>query len=804
VSLRWNDAERTLALSVHDLLAAGARDVRRLAMSDRARLAAGVELHQSVQAERAAEIEDYRAEERVRHTVVVRGWTCTVHGRMDGVYEDEGRTFVEEIKSTALASDALAAVPGFPEWEAQLQLYVLFARAARRPDPVGLLRVVSLVDGAQRVVAVEEPPGLEAEVHARLDAWVRAREERILWRAVRRSAPVPFAHAAPRDGQAEAAQAVHDAVLAGRQLLLSAPTGVGKTAAILHGALRAAHASDLRVFWATQRTTQQAIVERTLADMEARGLRVRSVTLRAREKACLNGVVDCRPEVCPYAEGYHLRVDAALAALPDRSDAAAFAAVGQAHRVCPYELARDRSDVADVVIGDANYVFDPSVRGRTAGDDPVVLVVDEAHQLPDRAAEAASPELTRAAVDAALAMLPTTPAWSTFRVLAGEVADALDDAALLSLGEVEGSEGRAELLVEPNVRRWTDLRDRIDEVAIDHARLLPSLTVSSAEDPGQVDAWTPLAEAVLRFVDALARAGEETAALWTPERLRLVCRDASHLLGPRFAEAHAAVCTSATLAPTWFFRERCGLDPDRVVEHVVEPPFPPENRLVVAVPGISTAYRKRDRDRDALVEAIQRTVAAVPGNCAVFFGSFDQLDDLLGACDWPDREVLSQTRGMSEEARAELLERLVRAGAEGARPAVLGAVLGGIFAEGVDLPGPSLRAAIVVGPALPPPSAELALRQAWWEDRFDDGFTLASVQPGMTRVVQAAGRVVRGPEDRGAVVLLCQRFLQHAYMERLPTSWTVRKARRPWETVAAFFGCGAGTGAVDCEDAGPP
>lgn len=783
MSLRWDDAARTLDLGVHDLLEAGERDLRALAMSSRARLAAGVAVHREVQEAAAAADARFQAEVRLKHVVVVREWVCTVHGRVDGLSEEDGRTVLEEIKSSALPSDQLDAVPGFPAWERQLAWYVHFAVAARMADPIGRLRVVSLLDGAQRLVLVRPDPALEAELHARLDGWVLERERRIAWRARRRHEPTVFAHDEARPGQDAIVAAVEAAVAESRHLLLSAPTGIGKTAAVLHGALRAAAARDLRVFWATARTTQQEMVERTLRDMAARGTPVRSATLRAKEKACLNGVVDCRPEVCAYAAGYRERVQepdatglTALERLAEvaRPTADDVATLGRERTLCPYALAADWAEAADVVIGDYNYAFDPDVRGYADGKEWVV-VVEEAHQLPDRAQGWGSPALPRALVDAALVALPEEGGWAALRALAREIGDALEDAALLSVGEVDGTS-----IVEAHPRRWADLRDRVDEVALDHALLRAALP------PDAPDPWLDLARGVARFADALQRASEETLALWTPEGLRLVCRDPSRLLGPVFGAARASVAVSATLHPTWFWRERCGLHPDRVDTLDVEPPFPPENRRVVVVPGISTAYKHRSRDKERIADALERTVAAVPGNAAVFFGSFEQMGELTAEVTWDGRERVMQTPAMAEADRARLLQRMREPGP----PRVLCAVLGGVFAEGIDLPGDALSAAIVVGPALPPPGAERSLLQAWYEDRFDQGFELAYVQPGMTRVVQAAGRVVRGPEDRGLVVLLCQRFLRHEFAAYLPSHWDVTRSSKPWEVAGGFFGRG--------------
>ncbi|MDP2309320.1 MAG: helicase C-terminal domain-containing protein [Pseudomonadota bacterium] len=814
MTLRWNDEARCLDLGVRDLLDEGDRRGRApMALSDRARMRAGADLHRDLQATRRAESEGVSSEVTLRHSVVVRGWTCTVHGRADVVAEEGGRTVVEEIKSSLLDGDALAMAHTFPVWERQLAFYVSFAAAARRPDPVGRLRVVSLLDGAERIIQVPLDPALESWIVARLNELVLGREERLAWWARRRQLPVRFAHDEARTGQDAVVSAVEEGVRQGRHVLLVAPTGVGKTAAVLAGTLRAAAASGQRVWWATARTTQQAMVERTAAAMAARGTPVRSVTLRARERACRRGGEPCDPGACPLKEPAPDRLDAALQALAalGQPDADALARVAAEHRLCPYALALSWLERCDLVICDYNYAFDPDVRLRLAlADVPHVLVVEEAHQLPDRACEWGSPSIDSKLVSDVFAALPDDRSWAPFRALAHQVAEGIADAALLATGVGD----KEAVLVEANTRRWVALRDAVDDLGLAHAALsqgyprpapLPPLLLLAEPPPfpsaptPPMDPWVVLARAVMRFAGALERAGEETVALWSPGpavlpgtrlevpggRLALSCRDPSRVLGPRFTEAHATVSVSATLAPGWFYRDRCGMDAGRALEVEAPSPFPPERRRVLVVGGVSTEYKHRLRDRDKVADIVGRTLAAVPGNAAVFVSSFEQLRDLVAAVSLPGRELLVQTPAMDEGERARLLDRMRDPTAPRAR--VLVGVLGGLFAEGVDLPGEALRAVLVVGPALPPPTLERRLLQAWYEERFDQGFTLAYVQPGMTRVVQAGGRVVRGPGDRGVVVLICQRFLRNAYAEWLPAPWDPRRTRRPWEDVAAFF-----------------
>jgi Rad3-related DNA helicase len=205
--------------------------------------------------------------------------------------------------------------------------------------------------------------------------------------------------------------------------------------------------------------------------------------------------------------------------------------------------------------------------------------------------------------------------------------------------------------------------------------------------------------------------------------------------------------------------------------------------------GVSTAWKDRATERDRIAEVIERCVAAVPGNVAIFFGSFEQMHDLLARMELPGRDRLVQRTGMSAASRAEMAQAM------GDPDRVLCAVLGGVFGESVDLPPGALAAAILVGPAFPPPDLETQLLTDWYERRFDDGFGLASIQAGMTRVVQAAGRVVRSATERGAVVLVCRRFLQNELQAYFPEEWSPTPTSRPWVELADFFresGGGAG------------
>ncbi|MCK6505266.1 hypothetical protein L6R53_18015 [Myxococcota bacterium] len=815
--LRFDDATRTLELGVHDLLEAGPPSGHlsmQAAWSARARMRAGQQAHVAWQGARAEADAAFQREVTIRHRCIVAGWEVLVQGRVDGLSQEGEHLVVEEVKSTALPGGRLSTMgaDAFPSWTRQLQLYLYFLSAEGRPA-LGRLVLISLADGFQRLLHVPADPSLGAWLDRQLTWIITEREQRQAWLAVRRAGPVPFAHPDWRPGQQRLSQEVAEALQQGRHLLLTAPTGYGKTAAVLHGALQVAWATDRRVFFATARTTQQRMAEEALRAMAARGLPLRAVSIRAREKICLNEVVACRPDACQHAVGYYDKVrDGRLSerawALPGafgQVGADEVVAIAGPATACPFALTLDLVRSADVVVGDYNYVFDPAVRLEPfqEGAGEWIVVVDEAHNLPDRAMGYASPRIDLSMVRQAVDALSTDPRYQGVLDVARAIERWLEGGA----EQARQQGGEVALPLDDGLSRAEvrQLAQDVDAVAMDYVLLKHErpLFGQGQLGAGGLDPWLEVARGVLRVRSALERAGEETVCIWRagPEgqgggrqrglfgggggdcSLSLLCRDPAPVLRPLFAELAASVQLSATLEPPDFFLDAAGIPAQRRLVARFPSPFPPEHRRVVVLPQVSTEYRHRARDRQATADLVSRTVRAVPGNCAVFCSSFALRDDLLPLLDLGERPVLVQDRRMSEAARAELLATMAR----GQGHVLLG-VLGGIFAEGVDLPGAALLAAVIVGPALPMADLERKLLQQWYQDKTGHGFRYASLVPGMARVVQAAGRVIRTPQDKGAIVLIDQRFLRSEYQGFFPEDWVVRRGRVVEEELAGLWG----------------
>ncbi len=349
--------------------------------------------------------------------------------------------------------------------------------------------------------------------------------------------------------------------------------------------------------------------------------------------------------------------------------------------------------------------------------------------------------------------------------VAVEVAELIEGAVESALAERPAGDGAIEALL-PEEALWR-LRSELDAAFVDYLEYQRETKSFRADDP-----FVDLYFQFLRFLEGLAQTGDAFARLAErrgSERLiRVLCKDPSRYLARVFSRVHAVVGLSATLSPAEFYRDLLGFDPARTDHLTVASPFPAERRATVVDDSVATVWRERAANVERIAERLAAFADAVPGNCLVLFPSFQFLADVAGRLKPAAKRVFVQQRSDSERDREALLDAL--------RGAVLGdvmllAVAGGVFAEGVDYPGDMLRAVAVVGPCLPVPTLDTRLLQEYYEERFERGFEYAFVVPGMTRVVQAAGRLIRSADDFGVVALFDRRFLDRPYRDRLPADW---------------------------------
>jgi len=815
---------RTISVSIRELAESAASGPRGMGLLGRARAELGQRVHASYRAERG-QVAGFKAEVPVSLAVELDGFEVSLGGRIDGLIEGPGGPIIEEVKSVTLHGGELAHADAalFPDFTLQLRLYAL-ALAAARPDDrlTGRLILYSLLDETRHEVLVDlAPEETERELLERLrDLIAHAEWERTRARRLARIAgELKFPYDTMRPHQQELIDTIASGLDAARPVLAMAPTGIGKTVSALLAGLRFALGRDAHLFFLTAKNTQQILVQSTFEQIcTAAGLApgdLKCLTLRAKERMCPPETLLCHPEVCPYLKEFLARLKSSgaieqLLAAGSRIDPEAVLAVGEAHRLCPHGVQLALAEEVNLVIGDYNYVYDPGVAlhrffGPEA-DRRAAVVVDEAHNLFDRARGYYSPAITRAELaelaerfrkgeflstrdrereegvvqDALPGMEfgvrgPELFGWlrGLCRDLDAMIGRTLATAEQAGTGQVEDCRP-----VEADLEAWQGFAERAAELIVPYALYNRAHRLVRRNDP-VVD----LLARVTRILDVLSLERCEfvpyVSGPHAPdgEAIGVLCVNPAERLERRHRQVEGTVAMSATLTPLSYYQDVLGFPALDPLAASLSSPFPGENLDVLVARDVSTTYRERARHYETIARIVERTAAARPGKYAAYFPSFKFLADVRRLLELPREQVLIQHSEMSGDERELLLEQL----RQSEEPRLLLAVMGGVFAEGIDLPGEDLIGAVVVGPGLPQVGFERALMQQYFQEHYEQGFAYAMLYPGLQRVIQSAGRVIRTPEDRGVIVLVGQRFAGHELLSCLPEHWY---AHAPEEMIA--------------------
>ena len=683
-----------------------------------------------------------------------------VQGRADGF--DPGAPRLEEIKTHRGDAARIPDNQRALHW-AQARVYAWMLCEQLDLERIEVALVYFNIDTGQETVlpvwhsAVELKAFFETlcEQYA---GWARAER---LHRAARDKAlqALAFPFAAFRPGQREMAAAVYRAHGAARHLLAQAPTGIGKTMATLFAALRAAPAQGThKLFYLTAKTPGRQLALQALQRLDVKPLRV--LELVAREKACEHPDKACHGESCPLARGFYDRLPRAreAAAAAGWLDKAALRDVALQHGVCPYYLGQDLLRWSDVVVGDFNHFFDLNAGAwaLTVSDElRVGLLVDEAHNLIERVRLMYSAELRPAAFQAVRKNAPAALKKSMDRLHRQWSA--------LARSQAQDHDVLPELPAA-----FIDALQRHGGELADH------LAHEAGDAHGDLQTWLFEVLHVLRVAEVFAdhsmvdltRTPAAQGRIHHPV-LNIRNLDPGPLLKPRWEAAHSATLFSATLRPMDYVSQLLGL-PDDTARLDVPSPFDRSQLHVHVTPHISTRYNDRDESLDRLVDVMATQYAGRPGNYLAFFSSFDYLRqafDRLQA-QHPAIPSWAQSRGMSEPERDAFVARFTDEG-----QGIGFAVLGGAFGEGIDLPGRRLIGAFIATLGMPqvnPVNEHLRQRM---QTRFGQGYDYAYLFPGLQKVVQAAGRVIRGPQDEGVVVLMDDRFNRAEVRRLLPPWW---------------------------------
>lgn len=815
---------------VEFVLRQGDIDNRHAASPENAMLEGG-RIHRKIQRSMGAE---YQAEVSLRYTMPCKAYVLVVEGRADGIIEKDDRVVVDEIKGTYRAVEYMKEP--VPVHLAQAKCYAYIYGLQQELKEVGVrLTYCNMETEEIRYFHFDYTfRELEEWYQQLLKEYLKWSDYSWEWKQKRQASietlPFPFAY---RQGQKELAEHVYKTIYHKKKLFLEAPTGVGKTISTVFPAVKAmGKGMGERIFYLTAKTITRTVAEEAFQLLREKGLRFKSVVLTAKEKICFMEETECNPEYCPYAKGHFDRVNAAMYDLLTQEESFSREKIEEyalKHRVCPFEFCLDMSLFADAVIGDYNYLFDPHVylkRFFAEGNrGEHLFLIDEAHNLLDRGREMYSAVLKKEEFLELRRLIKATIASEISRKphknqLSGqltlemtvdktEVSDGflqeLDNNGL-EITDVKNkkqvcSHGRSRFVRKGYGERMIHFLESCNKVMLAMKRECSDYQMLHELD----ELVKPLIRLNGLFEEYLAEQEEVTLEI-RPELLdfyftvshfldiyervdehyvkysqlcddgtflvRLFCVDPSRNLQECMQRGRSSILFSATFLPIQYYKALLGGDAEDY-EVYAQSVFDPGKRGLFIAGDVTSKYTRRSEEEYLNITCyIKEIVSGKAGNYMVFCPSYQFLRTIyekftqyyIGDC-----ECLIQQEFMKEEEREEFLGRF----RESSTGTLIGfCVLGGIFSEGIDLKNDSLIGSIIVGTGIPQVCVERQILKQYFDGQGESGFDYAYRFPGLNKVLQAGGRVIRTGEDIGVVALLDERFRQGSYQRLFPREWS--------------------------------
>ena len=767
------DEKTCIRISVRNLvefvLSSGDIDNRRTSGAEKDAMQAGSRIHRKIQRRMGA---NYQAEVTMKHVVEADEFQIAVEGRADGVIKElTGGVTIDEIKGVYMDIGHLEAA--IPVHQAQAMCYGYFYCYDNQLDVITIQVTYCNIE-------TEEIRRFQVDkTFEELEFWFQGLiHEYLKWgtylyqHGIRRKEslkeldfPYPY-----REGQKELAVSVYRSIARGKNLFIQAPTGVGKTLSTVYPGLKAmGEGYAEKLFYLTAKTITRSVAEETFSILREHGLYFRTVTITAKEKLCFLEKPECNPDACPYAKGHYDRVNDAVYEIIHREFGITRETVlsyAMNYQVCPFEFCLDITNWGDGIVCDYNYVFDPNVRLKRYFAEGVpggryLFLVDEAHNLVSRAREMFSAQVIK---EDFLLMK---------KLLKGR------SPKLVNL-----SERCNKMLLE--MKRESDgyvIRESINLFVQALMTLFGELETFMEENREFQDREQVLDFyfEVRNFLGIFDRV-DDNYRVYTemlPDgrfMLRLFCINPARNLAECLEKGQSTIFFSATLLPVQYYKELLSGNLEDYAVYA-ESPFPKENRLLMVASDVSSKYTRRNqREYEKIVFYIKETVRGREGNYMVFFPSYQflrEVEEVLNAMPEEERTFhwIAQESNMREQEREAFLEEFEGFEQRQSGTLVALCVMGGVFSEGIDLKEDRLIGAIIVGTGLPMVCTEQDILKNYFDEKEKQGFDFAYQYPGMNKVMQAAGRVIRTMEDKGIILLLDERFLRNDYQTLFPREW---------------------------------
>lgn len=750
---------------VEFILRSGNLDNRRTSAADREAMQKGSKIHRKIQKQMKA---SYKAEVPLKWEEEYSDFIIEIEGRADGIIDDEEDCVIDEIKG--VYRDLYFLEEPVPVHKAQAMCYAYFYASQKKLSKMEVQMTYCHLE-TEEIKRFREEFSFSylkkwfEDLLSEYYKWANFQyQRRIERRSSMKGLEFPYPY---RKGQKELVSGVYHTMRTEKQLFIQAPTGIGKTMAAIFPAVRAVgEGYGDKIFYLTAKTITRTVAEEAFHILKEKGLSYKTISITAKEKLCLCEETDCNPEKCPYAEGHFDRVNVAVFEILNAKDTYLREDLldqAEKHRVCPYEMCLDISSWVDAVICDYNYVFDPNVYLRRFFGDSVkgeyLFLIDEAHNLVERGRKMYSAVLCKE--------------------------DFLETAKIVK----EHSAKLYKILKKCN-RLMLEYKRECDEYTV--MENIAGLSLQLMNLLGEMENFLEkdheerVQKAVLEFSFSVRHflnmydLADENYVIYShyDEEQRflvtLYCVNPKRNLQECLNKGKGTVFFSGTFLPLPYYRS---LFSERRDDYAIcaSSPFLRENLKLLVACDVSSKYTRRSvSEYEKMAEYIYAMAAGKQGNYMVFFPSYRMLEDIyeIFRAKAEERQFkvscILQSSNMTEKEREEFLEAFQ----ENTTGTLIGfCVMGGIFSEGIDLTGERLIGAAIVGTGLPQVGCEREILKNYYDEKAQNGFAYAYRYPGMNKVLQAAGRVIRTKEDRGVVLLLDERFLQREYLELFPQEW---------------------------------
>lgn len=733
----------------------------------------GTRIHKKIQKRQG---EQYMAEVPLRILLEEELYNLTIEGRADGIFQDELQCMViDEIKGMYQNVESLDAP--YEVHKAQAMCYAYIFAKQNELKELGVQMTYCNLDTEEVKRFRENFSFVELEEWfvSLTDQYKKWADFQCEWRKRRQESiqtldfPFPY-----RDGQKKLVQDVYRTIARRKNLFLQAPTGVGKTISTIYPAVRAMGENLAeRIFYLTAKTITATVAKETFALLKERGYVAKTIQLTAKEKLCMCEEMECNPVHCPYAKGHYDRVNDAVFDLLQKSDMFTREEIleqAEKYQVCPFEMSLDVSLWVDHIICDYNYVFDPNAKLKRFFQDGIkgdyLFLVDEAHNLVERSREMYSAEIYKED------FLMVKKIIKPYNSYIEKLLDKCNKTLLTYKRECESYV----------------LYENIGNLFFQLMRLMSALDEflqKPMEFAGKKDVLDFYFN--LRNFMNIYELVDEHYVIYSEIQddgrfmLKLFCVDPSLNLQKCIDKGNSTIFFSATLLPINYYKRLLSTDPENYAIYA-KSTFSEEQRLLAFGKDVSTKYTRRNKaEYEKIARYIHKTVQCKKGNYMVFFPSYKLMQDVYDCYlekieseilfEGKIPKVVLQTSGMKEKEREEFLAAFDN---EEDETLVAFCVMGGIFGEGIDLSNDKLIGAIIVGTGLPQICNEREILKNYYDEESGSGFDYAFRYPGMNKVLQAAGRVIRTTEDEGVILLLDDRFLQRDYQMMYPREWEQR------------------------------